>query len=82
VSNYRCDGGTLYRHDPFPTDPDFEIAVGICQDCHGAGCEFLQGRDEETEPNPDEGWLETMLVQYDCLRPSEEDGPYPDGGTS
>lgn len=55
MTNYRCDGGTLYRHDPFPTDPDFEIVVGICPDCHGAGCEFLAGRDEEPGPHPDEG---------------------------
>jgi hypothetical protein len=37
-SKTRCDGGTLYRHDPCPDDPYFEMEVGRCPECGGKGC--------------------------------------------
>lgn len=38
-SKTRCDGGTLYRHDPCPDDPYFEMEIGQCPKCGGRGCE-------------------------------------------
>jgi hypothetical protein len=43
-----CIEGRLYRHDPWPDDPDLETNVGQCPDCSGDGC----GDDDAPVPKP------------------------------
>lgn len=35
----RCIDGRVFRHRPFPDDPDYEHDIGECPaDCCGMGC--------------------------------------------
>ncbi len=40
----RCFRGMLWRHEPYPDDPENEIPIGDCQKCDGLGCDEIDRR--------------------------------------
>lgn len=53
----RCIDGRLWRHCPFPDDPDYESDVGQCPDCSGDGCgEPVEKRRRSAEWLRDPDW--------------------------
>lgn len=39
--NTRCVDGDRYRAEQLPDDPYFEMNIGRCEECEGAGCDRL-----------------------------------------
>ncbi len=60
----RCIDGRMFRHDPFPDDPDFEIEVGQCPTANEDGrCHLCS--DDVPSPKP--------MVAHDA---SEKEEPF------
>ena len=48
----RCIAGRMFRHTPFPDDPELETDVGPCPDWPGCGChdDLPEQRDGARDP--------------------------------